>query len=84
MPKRGKAKASDDDGASDDASDFGAFGGASAEKIEKIVHAHGPDGARARRSLRQLSGGERRRAALALALAYADLAASRGGASSTS
>ena len=73
------AKASDDDGASDDASDFGAFGGASAEKIEKIVHAHGPDGARARRSLRQLSGGERRRAALALALAYADLAASRGG-----
>ena len=35
--------------------------------------------ARARRSLRQLSGGERRRAALALALAHADLAASRGG-----
>ena len=66
---------------SDDAESWSgsAFGGASAEKIEKIVHAHGADGARARRSLRQLSGGERRRAALALALAHADLAASRGG-----
>ena len=55
------------------------FGGASAEKIEKIAHARGLDGARTRRSLRQLSGGERRRAALALALAHADLAAARGG-----
>ena len=67
---------------SDDAESWSgsAFGGASAEKIEKIVHAPGgADGARARRSLRQLSGGERRRAALALALAHADLAASRGG-----
>jgi hypothetical protein len=71
----------DDSAPSDDAESRSgsAFGGASAEKIEKIVHAHGADGARARRSLRQLSGGERRRAALALALAHADLAASRGG-----
>jgi len=71
----------DDSASSDDAESRSgsAFGGASAEKIEKIVHAHGADGARARRSLRQLSGGERRRAALALALAHADLAASRGG-----
>ena len=71
----------DDSAPSDDAESWSgsAFGGASAEKIEKIVHAHGADGARARRSLRQLSGGERRRAALALALAHADLAASRGG-----
>jgi hypothetical protein len=53
--------------------------GSSAEKIEKIIHAHAPDGSRVRRSLRQLSGGERRRVALALALAHADLASSRGG-----
>jgi ATPase subunit of ABC transporter with duplicated ATPase domains len=38
-----------------------------------------PDGGRVPRSLRQLSGGERRRAALALALAHADLASARGG-----
>ena len=71
----------DDSAPSDDAESRSgsAFGGAAAEKIEKIVHAHGADGVRARRSLRQLSGGERRRAALALALAHADLAASRGG-----
>jgi hypothetical protein len=52
---------------------------ASAEKIEKIIHAHVDAGGRVQRSLRQLSGGERRRAALALALAHADLASSRGG-----
>jgi hypothetical protein len=50
---------------------------ASAEKIEKIIHVDA--GGRVQRSLRQLSGGERRRAALALALAHADLASSRGG-----
>jgi len=54
---------------------------AAAEKIEKVIHAHLPCGGRVPRSLRQLSGGERRRATLALALAYADLAASRGGVS---
>ena len=53
--------------------------GVASEKIEKIVRARGLDGALLRRSLRQLSGGERRRAALALALAHADLASSRGG-----
>ena len=53
--------------------------GVASEKIEKIVRARGLDGVLLRRSLRQLSGGERRRAALALALAHADLASSRGG-----
>ena len=52
----------------------------SAEKIERVIHAQSGAGARAtRRSLRQLSGGERRRAAIALALAHADLALARGG-----
>lgn len=37
-----------------------------------------PNGATRPRSLRQLSGGERRRVALALALGYRELAAQRG------
>ena len=52
---------------------------AAAEKIEKVIFARSHDGERVQRSLRQLSGGERRRAALALALAHADLASARGG-----
>ena len=52
---------------------------AAAEKIEKVIFAQSHDGERVQRSLRQLSGGERRRAALALALAHADLASARGG-----
>ena len=67
-----------DDGVSD-ASSVAKPSAAAAEKIEKVIHAHSHDGSRAPRSLRQLSGGERRRAALALALAHADLAAARGG-----
>ena len=67
-----------DDGLSD-ASSVAKPSAAAAEKIEKVIHAHSHDGSRAPRSLRQLSGGERRRAALALALAHADLAAARGG-----
>ena len=67
-----------DDGLSD-ASSAAKPSAAAAEKIEKVIHAHSHDGTRAPRSLRQLSGGERRRAALALALAHADLAAARGG-----
>ena len=51
----------------------------SAEKIERVIHAQSALGAPTRRSLRQLSGGERRRAAIALALAHADLALARGG-----
>jgi len=54
---------------------------AAAERIERIVHARRPDGALISRALRQLSGGERRRVALALALAYADLASERCGVS---
>ena len=50
-----------------------------AERIERVIHARRPDGSLIARSLRQLSGGERRRAALALALAYADLASERCG-----
>lgn len=50
-----------------------------AERIERIIHARRPDGSLVARSLRQLSGGERRRVALALALAYADLASERCG-----
>ena len=52
---------------------------AAAEKIEKVIFAQSHDGERVQRSLRQLSGGERRRAALALALAHADLASARSG-----
>ena len=37
-----------------------------------------PDGSLVERSVRQLSGGERRRLALALALGFAGLTASRG------
>ena len=48
-----------------------------AERIERVIHARRPDGSLISRTLRQLSGGERRRAALALALAYADLASER-------
>ena len=44
-----------------------------------MIFARSHDGERVQRSLRQLSGGERRRAALALALAHADLASARGG-----
>ena len=50
-----------------------------AERIERVIHARRPDGSLVARSLRQLSGGERRRVALALALAYADLASERCG-----
>jgi len=50
-----------------------------AERIERVIHARRPDGSLISRTLRQLSGGERRRAALALALAYADLASERCG-----
>ena len=50
-----------------------------AERIERVIRARRPDGTMIPRSLRQLSGGERRRAALALALAYADLASERCG-----
>ncbi|CEF99525.1 P-loop containing nucleoside triphosphate hydrolase [Ostreococcus tauri] len=50
-----------------------------AERIERVIHARRHDGVMVPRSLRQLSGGERRRAALALALAYADLASERCG-----
>ena len=81
-----KKKRTDDADDADDADD-GLFdassaakpSAAAAEKIEKVIHAHSHDGTRAPRSLRQLSGGERRRAALALALAHADPAAARGG-----
>jgi ABC-type molybdenum transport system ATPase subunit/photorepair protein PhrA len=75
---------SDTDNAFGSSSDFESSAddsrlGVASEKIEKIVRARGLDGVLLRRSLRQLSGGERRRAALALALAHADLASSRGG-----
>jgi hypothetical protein len=51
----------------------------SREAVCKRVWARGADGVPLERGLRQLSGGERRRVALALSLAFADLAAERGG-----
>ena len=42
------------------------------------MHVHTPDKGLRERSIRQLSGGERRRVALALALGYAQLATTRG------
>ena len=80
-PKKKKtadADTNDEDAEDTDLNDSLASG-ASAEKIERVIHAHLGDGSRVGRSLRQLSGGERRRCALALALAHADLSMSRGG-----
>eukprot|EP00897_Mesotaenium_endlicherianum_P010218 jgi/Mesen1/9224/ME000591S08547 len=48
---------------------------ATLEKIDKVVRVRKADGTLVQRSLRQLSGGERRRVALALGLAYGELAA---------
>ncbi|PSC67536.1 ABC transporter (ISS) [Micractinium conductrix] len=49
------------------------------EQIEKLVHVRLPGSLEMRpRSVRQLSGGERRRVALALALGFSELAAQRG------
>lgn len=45
---------------------------------QQAVFARHPDGCLRPRHVRQLSGGERRRVALALALGYRRLAASRG------
>lgn len=81
--RRGRAAAGDAGGADaedeDGVDERGAPSVAAAEKIEKVIFAQSHDGERVQRSLRQLSGGERRRAALALALAHADLASARGG-----
>lgn len=52
------------------------------ERIDKTVIIRLPDGRRAMRRVEQLSSGERRRVALALALGYAALAAQRGALSS--
>ncbi|PRW45242.1 ABC transporter (ISS) isoform C [Chlorella sorokiniana] len=53
--------------------------GGTIEQIEKIVHVRQPGSLEMRqRSVRQLSGGERRRVALALALGFSELAAQRG------
>lgn len=50
------------------------------EQVEKVVHVRQPGtaGEYRQRSVRQLSGGERRRVALALALGFSELAARRG------
>ncbi|KAK9830414.1 hypothetical protein WJX72_011641 [[Myrmecia] bisecta] len=48
------------------------------EKINKVVHVRMADASVRERSLRQLSGGERRRVALALALGFAELIGTRG------
>ncbi|KAL0033719.1 hypothetical protein WJX77_002381 [Trebouxia sp. C0004] len=52
-------------------------GAAEIERITKRVHVRSEGGLK-ERSIRQLSGGERRRVALALALGFADLIAGRG------
>ncbi|KAL0029555.1 hypothetical protein WJX79_003952 [Trebouxia sp. C0005] len=52
-------------------------GAAEIERITKSVHVRSEGGLK-ERSIRQLSGGERRRVALALALGFADLIAGRG------
>jgi hypothetical protein len=49
------------------------------EKIEKVITVTYPDGTRFVRSLRQCSGGERRRVALALTLGFRDLISDRAG-----
>ena len=49
------------------------------ERIEKSVLVRLSDGQLVSRTLRQLSGGERRRVGLALALAYAEFASERSG-----
>ncbi len=54
-------------------------GAAALERISKTVHLRaGKEGELKERSLRQLSGGERRRVALALALGFAQLVSARG------
>lgn len=50
----------------------------SAERIEKSVYITNKDGNVVPRDVKQLSGGERRRLALALALGFTELAANRG------
>lgn len=52
--------------------------GGEIEEIYKLVRVQSADDELRERSLNQLSGGERRRVALALSLGYAELAASRG------
>lgn len=49
------------------------------ERIDKVVYVTTPQGTRNQRSLRQCSGGEKRRLALALTLAFRDLLADRAG-----
>ncbi|KAK3260528.1 hypothetical protein CYMTET_30512, partial [Cymbomonas tetramitiformis] len=49
------------------------------ERIEKIVQARGPHGEWHQRTVRQLSGGEQRRVALALTLAFSEFALARDG-----
>lgn len=49
------------------------------ERIEKVIYVQHPDGRRFERTLRQCSGGERRRVALALTLGFRDLVADRAG-----
>jgi ABC-type glutathione transport system ATPase component len=51
----------------------------SVEAIDKIAVVRLSNGTLENRSLRQLSGGERRRLALALALGYADFVSQKGG-----
>lgn len=49
------------------------------ERVERVVKVRPPDGSEPRiRSVRQLSGGERRRVALALALGFSELAGRKG------
>ncbi|KAL4857804.1 hypothetical protein ACK3TF_002216 [Chlorella vulgaris] len=74
--RRKKGATSDEEGAEVEA---GEVVGGMIEQIEKVVHVRQAGGLEMRqRNVCQLSGGERRRVALALALGFSELAAQRG------
>ncbi|CAI5495406.1 unnamed protein product [Closterium sp. Naga37s-1] len=69
----------DEEGAAEEAGNGSGGEGQVLERIDKSVRVRLASGELVPRALRQLSGGERRRVALALALAFAELAAERSG-----
>ncbi|CAI5500518.1 unnamed protein product [Closterium sp. Naga37s-1] len=69
----------DEEGAAEEAGNGSGGAGQVLERIDKSVRVRLASGELVPRALRQLSGGERRRVALALALAFAELAAERSG-----
>ncbi|GJP35138.1 hypothetical protein CLOM_g19653, partial [Closterium sp. NIES-68] len=70
---------SESEGGEGGAEEAGSGAGQTLERIDKSVWVHLASGELVPRALRQLSGGERRRVALALALAFAEVAAERSG-----